>query len=1369
MLFPKKKSSKNALKKRLPRRLSLQSLEHRRVMAAAILNEVSVNPNGADQPYEFVEIKGIPNAPADDIYFVAFESDGNAGLADLVFSLDGLNFGSNGLLVITTDSGFGHPIPFETTVLPTFSFAPGTSQSLENNSTSFVLISSPTPIIQGDDYETDGDGILELPAGARILDSFGFTDAGAADVSYGPIVAISDPPPTTAPGAATRFRSDNRPSVADAWFAGNLLAPNSNTIYNPNPATSTPNMPVGAELTPGAPNSPGTNSAPVGNADVYDVEPGGTLTVLPGAGVLSNDTDADGPMSILYGLLLTSPTNGTLSFDSDGSFVYVNDGTPGTDSFTYLASDLEANTTPITVTLNAQINTNTPPTLTLGGTGVLSHVENVPTVLAPSATVADTDSVDFSTGSLTVAIFDAAQPDDELGVLDQGTGVGQIGVAGSFVSYEGNQIGIINGGLGSEPLVINLNSNATLAAVQTLTRSITFNTPSDDPDTSLRSISFLVNDGDGGQSLTQTLQIGVTPVNDAPVASVGVETVNYATGDPAITVAGLFTASDADSPTFDGGVLTATISGGLQSGDVLDLRSVGTGADQVSVSGTTISVGGVAVATASGLGTSSLTITLNSAATVASANAIARSVTYQTSQTNANLPARIVSFSLTDGQSVVVDAGTVTVTQSLVKKYAFQQNVDAGLGLYTSAADSELRQAFPDDAFDSGFNPTEGLLVDWDAGTVNSQVQLRFGDLFGPGQGQIPLGSQIVSARLVVETTNPGDGGTFHRLLNPLDQTATWNSTVDGIQADDVESRAQFESQIGVATGSSDTQVGKTAIGVTRDIQAWANGETNNGWVIRGFDLRGDGWAFQSSENVDPTQRPRLEVEWLPGSVASTSFQNGVDNYVGTFDTSLSEAAPDADNSAAATVFVDDTSFESFNTSQGILRFADIIGGTASQIPAGSVIQAAVLDLASVTGNSKGDGGTFHRLLQDLPFEATWFGFDNGVQADGVEAEINANVAAGDRANGVKAEAGLNTFDVTADVQAWVDGTATNFGWAMIPYAGGTDGWGFSTSDQEIVEVRPRLRVFFTAPAIVVAPTSGLVTSEGGQSDGFSIVLATPPTADVTIPLSSSDTTEGILSVSSITFTPANWDTPQIVTVTGVSDTDADGDVTYSIVSGASTSSDPAYNGLDAADVSVINQDASSVAAPQVESVVFGDGTAQRSMIREITVQFDSKITASANAFVLQRRVDGVFVTIPSSELAISYTDIGDASRTIARLTFSGTSVRGGSLSDGNYRLTLLATDISNAGGQLDGNGDGTGGDDFVRGAVEADAFFRLFGDTNGNRITTGAEFGQIRLSLNRTAPDPAYNELFDLDGNGLVSGAEFGQLRLRLNRRLGF
>ena len=45
---------------------------------------------------------------------------------------------------------------------------------------------------------------------------------------------------------------------------------------------------------------------------------------------------------------------------------------------------------------------------------------------------------------------------------------------------------------------------------------------------------------------------------------------------------------------------------------------------------------------------------------------------------------------------------------------------------------------------------------------------------------------------------------------------------------------------------------------------------------------------------------------------------------------------------------------------------------------------------------------------------------------------------------------------------------------------------------------------------VTVTPTSGLVTTEAGGTASFTVVLESEPVADVTISLSSSDTTEGI-------------------------------------------------------------------------------------------------------------------------------------------------------------------------------------------------------------------------------------------------------------------
>src|SRR5207244_13029798 len=69
-----------------------------------------------------------------------------------------------------------------------------------------------------------------------------------------------------------------------------------------------------------------------------------------------------------------------------------------------------------------------------------------------------------------------------------------------------------------------------------------------------------------------------------------------------------------------------------------------------------------------------------------------------------------------------------------------------------------------------------------------------------------------------------------------------------------------------------------------------------------------------------------------------------------------------------------------------------------------------------------------------------------------------------------------------------------------------------------------------------VTPTSGLTTTEAGGTASFTVKLTSQPTANVTVGLSSSKTPEGTVGPGSLTFTAANWNTAQTVTVTGVDD-----------------------------------------------------------------------------------------------------------------------------------------------------------------------------------------------------------------------------------------
>lgn len=110
---------------------------------------------------------------------------------------------------------------------------------------------------------------------------------------------------------------------------------------------------------------------------------------------------------------------------------------------------------------------------------------------------------------------------------------------------------------------------------------------------------------------------------------------------------------------------------------------------------------------------------------------------------------------------------------------------------------------------------------------------------------------------------------------------------------------------------------------------------------------------------------------------------------------------------------------------------------------------------------------------------------------------------------------------------------------------------------------------FVFAPAL-----ADRFTTEAGGTRSFSVRLRSKPTADVTIPLSSTKTGEGALEgVTQLVFTPANFDQVQTVTVKGVDDKVDDGDQAYAITLAAATSTDASYQGKDAPDVDLTNRD----------------------------------------------------------------------------------------------------------------------------------------------------------------------------------------------------
>jgi hypothetical protein len=192
-----------------------------------------------------------------------------------------------------------------------------------------------------------------------------------------------------------------------------------------------------------------------------------------------------------------------------------------------------------------------------------------------------------------------------------------------------------------------------------------------------------------------------------------------------------------------------------------------------------------------------------------------------------------------------------------------------------------------------------------------------------------------------------------------------------------------------------------------------------------------------------------------------------------------------------------------------------------------------------------------------------------------------------------------------------------------------------------------------------------------------------------------------------------------------------------------------------------------AAAGPTLTSVTLntGDGFSnpnQRSMITSLTVTFSSPVTLAAGAFTI--RNTGLFTELTGSNIITLATEqiLVTGSESVYTIRFGeGTSVnfrqgtgnRGNSLADGNYRLEIDATKVSNGGVNLTGNN--------VFGAAAADNFFRLYGDSNGDGRVDSTDRAAMNAALR------SYNAAFDWDGNGSVtSGDDINNYNSRVNRR---
>ncbi|MDB5384997.1 MAG: hypothetical protein JWM11_643, partial [Planctomycetaceae bacterium] len=316
------------------------------------------------------------------------------------------------------------------------------------------------------------------------------------------------------------------------------------------------------------------------------------------------------------------------------------------------------------ITINLT-NVNDPLVITLPSAQALYVRRGGSIAVDPAASTSDEDmaNIDFSGGTLRVSDVVVDHPDshDRLGVLNQGTGTGKISVSGNKIYFEtsANQIGTIVGGKNGGPLVINLTSGATQTAVNALLKAVSFHNTVSNSILGVRNITFDLSNASGTETASASQTLKVVTGTEPPVITLPSGPVSYTNRSAAVALDSTALVTDIDSPNFNTGILSVTITQGVNSNNRLTVANVG----GITVTGKDIFYNGVKFGRLTA-GNNTMSVTFNSdAATPAATQALVRALTFATASSNTNLTDRVIQLTLSDGDGgkSVVASKTVFV------------------------------------------------------------------------------------------------------------------------------------------------------------------------------------------------------------------------------------------------------------------------------------------------------------------------------------------------------------------------------------------------------------------------------------------------------------------------------------------------------------------------------------------------------------------------------------------------------------------------------------------------------------------------------------------------------------------------------------
>lgn len=412
---------------------------------------------------------------------------------------------------------------------------------------------------------------------------------------------------------------------------------------------------------------------------------GATLTISRHGGANTNDqftctanasivdvTNTDGELTLAFkDGATTAQVNAAIQ-----SITYANtsDVPSKNVQLDYVFSDgVSAATGTVTVTVDAVndapvfANLDATPSFTEDGSAV---------ILDADATIfdAELDASCYDGATLTIEREGGANAEDVFGPS------GTLGALpeGEALTVSGTTIGTVT--TNSEgTLQLSFNGAATTELLNSILQQITYTNTSDAPSDTVV-LKYMFSDGNldgaqgegGAKTVSGSVTVSLTAINDAPkIENVDGDTIaDYKPSDGAVLINQDADAVvvDPDSTDFNGGTLTVSVAaGGIAEEDVLGIKSVGTEAGQIALSGEEIQFADKTIGTVSGgTGGNNLVITLTDDATLDAVAALVDSITYENVAVSPTKEDREVQFVLTDGDG---DGGTSEISSATVEFY----------------------------------------------------------------------------------------------------------------------------------------------------------------------------------------------------------------------------------------------------------------------------------------------------------------------------------------------------------------------------------------------------------------------------------------------------------------------------------------------------------------------------------------------------------------------------------------------------------------------------------------------------------------------------------------------------------------------------